>query len=572
MSDRTPETVEEIIDTCLGDIAAGRRGVAECLARHPELRVELEPLLRAAAELRSLPSFEERAADPARRASLLAELASMPQQSPRRVRLPRLGLPSLGMVVRGLAYVAPAALFIVFALVLLSGRETGIAQASSLAVYSGGVERLEADAWRRLSDGAALSEGDRLRTTVEGRALITFADGSTIALEPGTELVLSRVRRDQGARTIEIEQVTGALWNDVTGDNSAEGGSYLVRTPEATIRVSGAAFSTQVRPGETEITAADGSVEVEANGQRVTLAANESVIARAAPEGGQLLSDRAQSAASTVTIDAPFAASLVSQYGQATGVQPQGEVHQHLPGATTTMPDVRGPQQLSFLGQFPPGEYTLILRRFDDGEGALIVRDASGTTRRIAIDRDVTTELRLVVRVTRAGGAVILEVLSAESRLAPAEVTETLPTPRSEPADTTDAHPTATATTDLSSAREQLVRRLGAEYLATFADALQGGDADALAQALRSATEGDGSVARLLVLREQLRNRSVQLRIIQLLGLPASLPLSLWIDQGDGNLDQLRVAILVTLERFDAEAAANDGADTPSDRPSDSRR
>ena len=567
MSDQRPVTFGEILDACLGDIASGRRSVEECLLRHLELRDELEPLLRAAAEMRQLPRYEERSPDPARRTSLLAELASTPQQSSRWLRWPRFGLPALGPMARGLAYAAPAAVFIVFALLLFSGRESSTAQASSLAVYSGAVERLNGDEWRALADDSELGEGDRLRTTGEGRALITFIGGSTVALEPGTELVLLRVRSDDGVRTIELEQVSGALWSHVLSAAPTEGASYLVRTPDALVRADGTAFSTEVRPGETEVTAAEGSVDVEANGERVTLEASESVVARASTD--QRLTARTPTEASTLTIDAPFAASVVSQHGQATGVQPEGDVHLHLPGATTTMPDIRGPQQLRFLAGFPPGEYTLILRRFDDGEGALVIRDANGTVHRVPIDRDVNTELRLVVRVTRTDGAVNIEVLAADARPAPADVTETLPTPRPEPTSAATDRPTATATaaTDFSSAREELVRRLGAEYLATLASALQSGDAEALTQALRAATEGDAAVAKLLVLREQLQNRTIQLRIIQVLGLRASLPLSLWLDQGEGNLERLRAAILVALDRAEADSPLEDPAGGTSDAP-----
>ncbi len=566
MSDQRPVTVGEILDACLSDIASGRRSVEECLVRHLELRDELEPLLRAAAEMRTLPRYEERTPDPARRASLLAELASTPQQSSRWLRWPRFGLPALGPLARGLAYAAPAAVFIVFALLLFTGRESSTAQASSLAVYSGTVERFDGDEWRALADDSELGEGDRLRTTGEGRALITFVGGSTVALEPGTELVLVRVRSDDGVRTIELEQISGALWSHVLSAAPAEGASYLVRTPDALVRADGTAFSTEVRPGETEVTAAEGSVDVEANGERVTLEASESVVARASTD--RRLTDRTPTEASTLTIDAPFVASVVSQHGQATGVQAQGDVHQHLPGATTTMPDIRGPQQLRFLAGFPPGEYTLILRRFADGEGALVVRDASGTVHRVPIDRDVNTELRLVVRVTRADSAVNIEVLTADARPAPADVTETLPTPRPEPTSAADrATPTTTAATDLSSAREELVRRLGAEYLATLANALQSGDAEALTQALRAATEGDAAVAKLLVLREQLQNRTVQLRIIQVLGLRASLPLSLWLDQGDGNLERLRAAVLTALDRVEVDSPVEDPAGDTSDAP-----
>ena len=121
-----------------------------------------------------------------------------------RLAWPSLSFPSFGTLGRVAAYATPAVLIALFALFLITSRDTGTAQASSLAVFSGGVERQIDGAWLPIESGAELSEGDRLRTTTDGRALITFADGSTVALEPSTELVLLRVRGD-GAREIEIE-------------------------------------------------------------------------------------------------------------------------------------------------------------------------------------------------------------------------------------------------------------------------------------------------------------------------------------------------------------------------------
>jgi hypothetical protein len=237
------------------------------------------------------------------------------------------------------------------------------------------------------------------------------------------------------------------------------------------------------------------------------------------------------------------------------------------------MPNIDGPQQLRFLAGFPPGEYTLILRRFDDGAGVLLVRDADGATRRIPIDRDVTTELRLLVRVTREAGAITIDVLTADARPAPTDVRETLPTPRptatDRPREAATATLTATRPPDLAAMREQYVLAIRAQYLAQLGNALLGGDAPALTTALRAATEGDATVVRLLVLGEQLRNRNVQLRIIQLLGQRPTLALSLWLDEGGDNLEALRAAVLTTLARVEGDRDDSGSGLVPSDRPAE---
>lgn len=47
---------EEILDTCVNDIKSGKSSIEDCLKQHPELRQDLEPLLRIAVGLPRLPA------------------------------------------------------------------------------------------------------------------------------------------------------------------------------------------------------------------------------------------------------------------------------------------------------------------------------------------------------------------------------------------------------------------------------------------------------------------------------------------------------------------------------------
>ncbi len=73
--------LEETLEECLAALAGGQSTVEECLALHPELAAELEPLLHTARRLQ-----EVRAADPsplyaqAARQRFLAAMASRRQR------------------------------------------------------------------------------------------------------------------------------------------------------------------------------------------------------------------------------------------------------------------------------------------------------------------------------------------------------------------------------------------------------------------------------------------------------------------------------------------------------------
>ncbi|MBM3140168.1 MAG: hypothetical protein FJZ92_08125, partial [Chloroflexi bacterium] len=400
---------DEVIDRCIDNISAGRRTVAECVDAYPEHRAELEPLLEAAFAVHALPRIPERTPDPRRRAALMAQIRATPQQSRSRVARPRLGdvlgLSGLRLSMARLAttFVPAAAVAgaAVFAILLVLGRGTSTASASTLTVFAGTVEVESGGTWTAAADGAALAEGTRLRTTADGRAMLTFVDGSTATLEPDTEIVLERVRVN-GVRQITIDQRTGRLWNDVV-PNGRRGAAYAVRAPDAVAQALGTVFETTVENGTT-VTTADGLVQVRAGDRSVRVPAGELVRARA-----QRIAERlGVTPEAELTVDAPFVASLIARDGQATGARPDGVVFRQLAGVTTTDP-ARGPQQINLL-RAEPGEYTLLLRRFAEGEGAVVIRTATGDVR-IPVEAGGRDQ-QVVLRVRLVDGAPQFEVVN----------------------------------------------------------------------------------------------------------------------------------------------------------------
>ncbi|MSQ42525.1 MAG: hypothetical protein EXR65_05780, partial [Dehalococcoidia bacterium] len=402
-----------IVDRCLDDLATGRATVADCLARYPQHRAALEPLLTAAAAVRRTPRPAERAVDPARRARFVALLRATPQQRPRGLRLPSLApfALSYGLFPRLAAAGAPLAVAVVLGIALLVGQPATPAAASTLTVFGGGVEVQVGEAWSPLADGARLSAGARLRTTAEGRALITFPDGSTSALDPATEIALEWITAG-GPRVVRIRQFSGRLWNDVVTDRRL-GATYEVHTVDAIAQVHGTVFETTINNGQTVVSAADGDVDVIAGSERVSVTRGQLVRAQA-----QKVAERAAvRAAGSLTIYAPFAAALLAPGGEATGARADGAVFRQIRGVTTSNPG-DGPQRLDFQ-RLDPGVYTLLLRRFGEGAGDLVL-ESDGVEHRITLDGDTGTA-RAQVRVTLHDGQPAIELIEDRPQRVQAE-------------------------------------------------------------------------------------------------------------------------------------------------------
>jgi len=411
---REQRTFEEIVDICIDQISAGRMAIEDALDRWPEHREELEPLLRAAFAIAALPPVAEQAPDPERRADFLSQIRQTPQDAPTKRR--GFALPSLGGLFSGLprlaTLAAPAAAVAVIAVMLTLGGGAAPASASTLTVFTGSVEREEGGNWVVLADGAELEAGDRLRTSGDGEALLTFADGSTAALDGATELVIEQASVN-GERTIELNQVTGRIWNDVAP--GATPASYVVRTVDAVITARGTVFETVVTDGETSVVTAEGTVDVAGGDEHSSVTAGQVLRVARQRVVDAVRDHQATVAPVTMTIEGPFVASLRSESGAATGALPNGVTFQQIPGVATSDP-ADGAQVLQFY-DIEPGVYDFTIRRIGDAGdrgGWLIVETPNG-------GRDVPLKptlgvVTLSLRISLAEGRVALQLLDAEPR------------------------------------------------------------------------------------------------------------------------------------------------------------
>jgi FecR-like protein len=93
-------------------------------------------------------------------------------------------------------------------------------------------------------DGAVLYVGTMLRTSADARALITLFEGSTVELDPASDITIEEATMRSGST---IEQALGRSWHVVTHLTTADS-RYEPTTPAATA---------SVRGGDYEVTAAD---------------------------------------------------------------------------------------------------------------------------------------------------------------------------------------------------------------------------------------------------------------------------------------------------------------------------
>ncbi len=137
------------------------------------------------------------------------------------------------------------------------------------------------------ADGESLKPGDRIITGSDGRAVITFFEGSTQTLEPGTDLTIKRLDSGAGGGLLShISQATGRTWNNVF-KTSEFGSDFSVDTPAAAAAVRDTMFLVEVADGGlTDIWTRQGSVTISGQGvEQIARAGNRGITsAGSAPE------------------------------------------------------------------------------------------------------------------------------------------------------------------------------------------------------------------------------------------------------------------------------------------------
>ncbi|MDO8716716.1 MAG: FecR family protein [Dehalococcoidales bacterium] len=127
--------------------------------------------------------------------------------------------------------------------------------------------------WLKAQVDMKLEPGDILKTANNSWAMITFFEGSTIELEPGTELSIIglNITTDTGATHIELGQQIGRTVSRVKKLTDTAS-SYEVKTPTSVGAVRGSIMLVEVvEDGTTAVGNEEGTIEVIAQGEKVKI-------------------------------------------------------------------------------------------------------------------------------------------------------------------------------------------------------------------------------------------------------------------------------------------------------------
>ncbi|HEV8535316.1 MAG TPA: FecR domain-containing protein [Candidatus Limnocylindria bacterium] len=167
------------------------------------------------------------------------------------------------------------------------GSGVSAADAATLAILNTAIEGSRGGGtFGPALDGEIFKTGDLVRANVEGRAVLTFFDASTLSVDPGSQvkvLALNKVSGD--GMQVTLEQSLGRSWSSVQKLKTPDS-RYEMRTPSTTAVVRGTAFITLVQPlpaggtqttyqvdeGTLQVTATAGGTVTVPAGTQVTIA------------------------------------------------------------------------------------------------------------------------------------------------------------------------------------------------------------------------------------------------------------------------------------------------------------
>lgn len=320
--------------------------------------------------------------------------------------------------ISGFAVAAAAVVAVVLVIrFVLLGPSPVLASFTTLSVISGTVEVQEegTSEFRRAEDGEILKAGQRVRTGPDGRAVLTFYEGTTATLEPGTDVVIQALERsgDHGFFT-SLRQSAGITWNRVVKFADPASG-YEVETAAGIAAVRGSAFMVSVEEdGTTGIRVREGTVVARAEGQQVTVEAGmeTSIVPGQSPSDPTQIPESGNTV--VVELGSPAWLSIVDPDGLMAGFVPPGVVVNQILGATTSLPGDE-PQRVTlyepkdgvyeiFLVPHSRGGYHLHVEGLRDAREVFSI-EASGE---MAVDEWESALLQLIMfRGSLVGGRLL---------------------------------------------------------------------------------------------------------------------------------------------------------------------
>jgi hypothetical protein len=235
------------------------------------------------------------------------------------------------------------------------------------------VQTKDSLAWEKAEDGIILEPGSRVRTAPDSYASISFAQGTTTKLEPGTDLIIAKLESNQDKQldTIVLKQQSGKTWNQVAKRDN-DNYYFQLQTSSADVKVHGTLFATEVdESGKTIVQTTEGAVSVSAQGQEVQVPAGKQTMVE--PGAAPSLPAPMPPARNELvfTLGRPAIGLVIDPSGSSTGYLPGGAPLNQISGSQVSSPE--GSSQTVRIREPYTGEYTIILNGIADGKTSLNV-------------------------------------------------------------------------------------------------------------------------------------------------------------------------------------------------------
>jgi hypothetical protein len=387
----------EILDECLEQIQSGET-VESCLAEYPHLWEQLEPLLTTALSISALPKISP--SDEFIRTSKARLMARIRQESIQAMvenSAPK--IPLLDELVMAwqriwhtIIGVKKVTIPVTLALLLLLGAglsgmpnslfsSPALALEGTLSILSGSVEiqKPGSDSSQPGADGMTLAVGTRVKTAPHSHALLTFFEGSTLKLEPNSDVEIQQIQyTDEQSTKVVLKQWLGKTWSRVV--KMADPGShYQIETPSATAIVRGTLFATEVEEnGFTKVSTIEGLVSVVAEDKEVQLPANKQVQVETGTAPSQSLILPSPKSEILITTNMPAVGSVTDPTGSSTGNLPGGLSFNQILGSQSLSPSEG--TQLTTIAEPMTGEYIISLRYLEEGIAPFSIQGISDGT------------------------------------------------------------------------------------------------------------------------------------------------------------------------------------------------
>lgn len=242
-----------------------------------------------------------------------------------------------------------------------------LVEESTLIVLGGSVELQRGQDRSTLRPGSdtIVRVGDRIRTSADSYAAITYFDGSSTELEPNTDVTIQQLDRTaSGGNVVSIKQEIGLTWNRVERLLDASS-RFEVTTSSAVAYVRGTEFRVRVSAQqETIVEAVTDDVVVEAQGVTVTVRAGfQTTVLPSQPPAQPVPAPPARSGVQ-IDVTGPVRPFLTDNLGRSVGFHPSVDGYgTQIPGSKYSV----GSAGQRLVIPDPVRSYDLVLRATGSG-------------------------------------------------------------------------------------------------------------------------------------------------------------------------------------------------------------